>query len=93
MTYTDEEYEDFLAYLGADFKPRVPMPDGDAKLRYYIQNVIGYYDAELVDDALHILFVEPLENMPLYMNHDVKVGNLGTLYLSKIAAWRLSRAK
>ena len=28
MTYTDEEYEYFLAYLGVDFKPRVPLPDG-----------------------------------------------------------------
>lgn len=93
LTYTDEEYEDFLVYLGVDYKPRVPLPDGDAKLKHYIQNHIGAYDFGLVEDALKMLFVEPLENMPLYVNNDIKVGNLGTVYLSKIATWRLSRAK
>jgi hypothetical protein len=93
ITYTDEEYENFLSYLGVDFKPRVFLPDGDAKLKYYLQNVLGAFDYDLVQIACKILFVESLENIPLYVNHDINVGNLGTVYLSKIAAWRLSRAK
>ena len=67
--------------------------DADAKLKYYIQNHLGAYDVSLVDDAMKMLFVEPLENMPLYVNHDIQVGKLGKICLSKIAAWRLSRAK
>ena len=93
MTYTDEEYEDFMEYIKVEYTPRIPLVDGDEKLRYYIRNALGAYDIDLVRDAFKILFEEPLENMPLYINHDIKVGNLGTLYLSKIAAWRLSIAK
>ena len=93
MTYTDEEYDDFMEYIKAEYTPRIPLVDGDEKLRYYIRNALGAYDIELVKDAFKILFEEPLESMPLYINHDIKVGNLGTMYLSKIAAWRLSRAK
>jgi hypothetical protein len=93
MTYTDEEYDDFMEYIKVEYTPRIPLVDGDEKLRYYIRNALGAYDIDLVNDAFKILFEEPLENMPLYINHDIKIGNLGTMYLSKIAAWRLSRAK
>jgi hypothetical protein len=90
MTYTDEDFVDFIAYLNVDYIPRMPLSGGDAKLRYYIGDSLAPYG--LTNEALHILFVELLENMPLHINDTVEIG-FGSICLSKIAAWRLSRAK
>jgi hypothetical protein len=92
ITYTIEEYQDLLNFLGVDFTARVHHHNGDEAVKYWLTCALSTHGQDILNDASKILFYEPLENMPLYINHDIR-GIYSTMYLSKLAAWRLSRAK
>jgi hypothetical protein len=93
ISYTEEDYKDFMSYLSVGFEPRAILNDANDKIRYYICLSLQSYGQDIMDEALKIMFEEPLDNMPLYINHEIKVSSDRAILLNKIAYWRLRRAK
>jgi hypothetical protein len=91
--YTDEDYQDLLIYMGVTYNVRTTFTCGDEKIKYWIQLTLQSYGQHMVNDALKILFKEPLENMPLYINHVLYDYAGNPKQLNKLAAWRLHRGK